>query len=93
MLWYLALLWGLFGGAAVEAMDFYGASKEENETPRPRRYVFRHGFAIVLRVAVGGGLAVVFADANQICGSMGAVMVGAATPIIVAMFAKKVPRF
>lgn len=93
MLWYLALSWGLFGGAAVEAMDFYRASKEANETPLTGRYILKRAFAVALRIAVGGGLAVAFAEGNQISGAMGALMIGAAAPLIVAKFAKEAPRF
>ena len=92
MLWYSALGWGAFGGAAVEVMDFYRASKEANNTRFTGWQIFVLGFAIILRIAVGGGLAVALASGDQICAATGAIAVGAAAPIILAKLVKGAPR-
>ena len=85
MLWRLAL-WGLFGGFAAEGLDFYRALKARgsapwgerasSEDPAPSGYLI----ATVIRVTIGGGLALAAAESDQVSTPLAAVAVGVAAP-------------
>ncbi|NMI00730.1 hypothetical protein [Pseudonocardia acidicola] len=93
-LWEFAL-WGAFGGVAVEILQVIGAIKrtknlpwlEYGEVSLPALLV-----SAVLRLGLGAGLAVALGQAGQIAGSVGAVAVGIAAPLIVEQMGKQVPH-
>jgi hypothetical protein len=88
--WEMAL-WGLFGGFAVEGLDFYRAFKAGS--PMPWRERQTHGQRVphgvlylvvtVIRLAIGGGLALAAAQSDQVTTPLAAVAVGVAAPLIV----------
>ncbi|MCP2259865.1 hypothetical protein LX15_003574 [Streptoalloteichus tenebrarius] len=87
-------LWGLFGGFAVEGLDFAGAIRrtggwpwKQPEEPGPVPFLV----SVVIRLAVGGGLAVAAGSAGQISGPFGALAIGIAAPLVVAQLAGQVP--
>ena len=75
--------WGLLGGLIVDGIEFYSAIRaNKGKIPvawkRPGTYV-----AEAIRVGVGGVLAAATGMSGQISGSIGALSVGAAAPLIV----------
>jgi len=84
--WWTACLWGLAGSAAVEALELYRAIQRvkgfpwrmPDEVPLAPYLV-----AVVIRNALGAGLAAAFGSSGQIAGPLGAVAVGVAAPKIV----------
>lgn len=94
MLWWEALLWGMFGGAAVEALDFCQFARSPRR--RKRFDLGRLGFtllalSVLFRISVGAGLALAAFREGQIVGPMGAVGVGVAAPLVLAQFFKVIP--
>jgi hypothetical protein len=94
MVWWEALLWGLFGGLAVVALDFcQWARKPRSE--RRKLKLTRGDYALVItgglvRTALGGGLAAAMAHDGQVLGAMGGVGIGAAAPLILVHLAQAV---
>lgn len=86
MEWWTACLWGLAGAAAVEALELYRAIQRvkgfpwrmPDEVPLAPYLV-----AVVIRNALGAGLAAAFGSSGQIAGPLGATAVGVAAPKIV----------
>lgn len=86
-------VWGLFGGFAVEGLEFTAAIRRTGRwpwrqpgEPGPLPYTV----SIVIRLAVGGGLAAAAGVADQITGPFGAVAFGVAAPLVVEQLAKQV---
>lgn len=86
MEWWTACLWGLVGSAAVEALELHRAIqrvkgfpwKMPDEVPLAPYLV-----AVLIRNALGTGLAAAFGSSGQIAGPLGAIAVGVAAPKIV----------
>jgi hypothetical protein len=84
--WWAACLWGLVGSAAVEALELYRAIQRvkgfpwrmPDEVPLAPYLV-----ALIIRNALGAGLAAAFGVSGQIAGPLGAIAVGVAAPKIV----------
>jgi hypothetical protein len=103
MVGLVAGMCGLFGGTAVEGMEFYTSYHRHGCLPWKRlnndetEIVPEAGLggyiaATVIRVlVVGAGLAWLLAWAHQISGPLGAVGVGVAAPDILGYLAKAVP--
>lgn len=84
--WYLLLLWGAFGGLAVEGLEFHGAIRRTGDWPwrspgEPRFAPLL--FSVFVRVGLGSGLAVASGISDQVSGAFGALAVGVATPLLV----------
>lgn len=89
-----ALIWGLFGGASVEALDFYRIARSPGQ--RKKVAVRLGGLAallasVVFRVGVGGGLALAAFQEGQVAGAMGAVAIGIGAPLAVAQLSRSIP--
>ncbi|SHH05607.1 hypothetical protein [Streptoalloteichus hindustanus] len=86
-------LWGLFGGFAVEGLDFAGAIRRtggwpwrQPGEPGPAPLLI----SVVIRLTVGGGLAAAAGSAGQVGGPFGALAIGIAAPLVVAQLASQV---
>jgi hypothetical protein len=81
-LWQFAVC-GLLGGALVIGMEFISDVKT-NKGELPDEWK-RSGWILaqLVRVALGGVLAGLFAHSDQISGALGAAGVGAAAPVII----------
>ncbi|MFG2948319.1 hypothetical protein [Streptomyces adustus] len=87
-----ACLWGVFGAGAVEALDLYGAIRrvrgypwrEKDETP-----LGPYLLSVVLRLALGVGVAAAFGASGQAGGPVGVVAVGIAAPKILEQIARQ----
>jgi hypothetical protein len=85
--------WGAFGGFALEALDFWRFSR----TGRSIRWDMSLldtvvvSVGVIFRVAVGGGLALAASQSGQVSGSMGALGIGVAAPLVLERLSKDVP--
>jgi hypothetical protein len=90
-----ALLWGLFGGAAIESLDFCqfarSAKRRKQARKLPTLEIVIIALSVIVRVCVGGGLALAAQRDGQIVGAMGAVGIGVAAPLVLAQFFKLIP--
>lgn len=85
-------LWGLFGGFAVEAVQFQGAVRRTKGWPwRDSKEPDAGPFllSVVLRLAVSAGLAAGLAASNQVSGPYGAIGAGVAAPMIIEQLGKQ----
>lgn len=92
-----AALWGLFGGFAIEGLDFYGSVRKKRRLPwrtpdtpddvGPGAYVV----ATAIRLLIGAGLASASVATAQVSGAWGAVGIGAAAPAVLERLLKAVP--
>ena len=96
MTWWVALLWGLAGAGAVEGLDLYRAINRVKGFPwrRADEVPFSaYLTSVIIRAALGAGLAAAFGASAQIAGPLGAVTVGIAAPKIVEQLLQQgVPR-
>jgi hypothetical protein len=94
MQWWELIVWGAFGGAAVEAVEILGAVKKTRQVPwnRPGE-VSLSAFAtsVAIRVLLGIGLAYALGSTDQVAGPIGAIAVGIAAPLIVEQLTKQIP--
>jgi hypothetical protein len=85
--------WGLFGGFAVEGLEFSAAIRRTGRWPwrqpgEPGPLPF--AISIIIRLGVGAGLAAAAGMADQISGPFGALAVGVAAPLVVEQLARQV---
>lgn len=88
------LFWGAFGGLAVEAIDLLRATKRVKTLPwraEGEPGLGAIAFSVVLRVVIGGGLAIGLGSAEQISGPMGAFAVGICAPLIISQIGTGMP--
>lgn len=85
------LLWGIFGGFAVEGLEFATAVRRIGNWPwrdpaevRPLPFIV----STVIRVGVGGGLAAAYGIQGQITGPVAAVTLGVAAPLLLDQMGK-----
>ncbi|MEY9895226.1 hypothetical protein ABIA31_008915 [Catenulispora sp. MAP5-51] len=101
MLGLTAGLWGLFGGFAVEGLEFYSLLRRDGRWPwQPPKdnsaldpaEVGLRGYLVgeIIRLLIGAGLAWAAASTGQISGPLGALGVGAAAPTIVGQLTKSI---
>jgi hypothetical protein len=96
MTWIEAALWGLFGGFAVEGLDLYGAVRRHGCWPwraRGPREVGAVGYFVaeLIRLVIGGALALALAESSQVTTPFAALAVGVAAPIIVERLTRVIP--
>ncbi|GAB3481368.1 hypothetical protein [Amycolatopsis cihanbeyliensis] len=87
-------VWGLFGGFAVEGLEFAGAIRRTGGWPwrQPNEPgPLPLAVSVIIRLAVGAGLAVAIGATGHISGALGAVAVGVAAPLIIEQVARQVP--
>lgn len=88
------LIWGIFGGFAVEGMEFSRVVRAtglwpwmmEGEPP-----FLHYLISIFIRLLVGGGLALGLGLGHQIVGIFGALTSGIAAPLILEQLSQRVP--
>lgn len=86
-----ALLWGAFGGFAVEALDLSTAIRRCGKWPWKRRGepdMAPYLASIFIRTSVGAGLAAAAAASHQVTTVFAAVTTGVAAPLILENMAK-----
>ena len=88
------LAWGLFGGFAVEGLDFVGAIKRTGGWPwhqdgAPPLIIFL--VSEVIRLAIDAGVALAAGSSGQVSGPFGALAVGVAAPLLVEQLTRQVP--
>jgi hypothetical protein len=91
MVVWQALLWGAFGGLAVEALDLSTAIRRCGKWPWKRRGepdLAPYLTSIFIRTSVGGGLAAAAAASHQVTTVFAAVTTGVAAPLILENMAK-----
>ncbi len=93
MTWWQFLLWGAFGGMAVEAVEFYGAIRRTGDWPWQQPGEPRLGpllVSVVIRVGLGAGLAAA-ASHSQVSGPLGAIAIGVSAPLLIEQMGRQVP--
>lgn len=89
------VVWGAFGGLAVEAVEFYGAIRRVKDWPwkiKGEPQPFPLAASVVIRVGLGLGLALAAGQTHQISGPIGAIAVGVAAPLLIEQMTKQIPR-
>lgn len=88
--WLAVGLWGLFGGVLVAGLDFMSVVGRIGDWPWRSRKKLRAGpylAATLVRLILGGGLAVAAGQSGLIANPLSAISVGIATPLIVEKLA------
>src|SRR5262245_39818781 len=94
MVWWHALLWGVFGSFAVEALDFQTFARSTRRRRQLTLGVIDRAYlsiSVVFRIALGGGVALAAFQSGQLVGPLAAVGMGAAAPLMLAQLSKVVP--
>lgn len=86
--------WGLFGGFAVDGLEFAAAIRRVGGWPwhqpgEPGPLPFT--ISVLIRLAVGAGLAAAGGSTGQVSGPFGAVAVGVAAPLLIEQLARQIP--
>ena len=88
--WYIFALWGLLGGVITDGLEIWHDVKKRGPlAPLYRTKAF--ALAEGIRLGAGVALAVAFAQADQISGCLGALVIGAATPLIMEKLSRQLP--
>jgi len=84
---WLYFLWGLFGGFAIEGLDFATAIRRVGDwpwrdpaEPAPAPLVV----SVLIHTGIGGGLAAAAGVQGQVTGPVGAIAIGVAAPLLIA---------
>lgn len=97
MTWVGAALWGLFGGFAVESLEFWTAVRRhhrwpwENPGDGPTLGLLAYVLATTLRLGVGAGVAVAARTSEQSATAWVAMIVGAGTPLLLEKATALIP--
>jgi hypothetical protein len=87
VLWYETLLWGCFGGMLVVSLDFVSVISRTGNYPwksKKKMLLGPYVAATMVRLAVGGGLAVGIGQSGALVANpLAAITIGIATPLIV----------
>lgn len=92
-----AALWGLFGGFAVESLEFWTAVRRhqrwpwENPDDRPTLGFLAYIIATTLRLSVGAGVAVAARTSEHSATAWVAMIVGAGTPLLLEKATALIP--
>jgi len=89
-----AAAWGVFGGFAVEGLEFTRAIRRVGGWPwsRPQEPgPLPLATSVFIRLLVGAGLAAAAASAGQVQGPFGALAVGVAAPLLIEQLARHAP--
>lgn len=87
-------MWGLFGGFAVEGLEFAAAIRRVGGWPwlQPGEPgPFPLAVSVLIRLAIGAGLATAAGSTGQVSGPFGALAVGVAAPLLIEQLARQVP--
>ncbi len=88
------MLWGLFGGFAVEGLEFAGAIRRTGSWPWRSRGEAGPApmlVSVLIRLTVGAGLALAAGWSDQVSGPVGALAIGVAAPLFVEQMARQLP--
>lgn len=92
-----AALWGLFGGFAVESLEFWKAVRRHQHWPwespgdGPNLGPLAYVIATALRLGVGAGVAVAAHTSQQNSSAWVAMLVGAGAPLLLEKAAALIP--
>ena len=86
-----AVVWGVFGGVVVDGIELVKVIRAYRGRLPPDVRRWAYWIAELLRLVIGGGLAVALNDAGQISGAFGALAVGAAAPLIAEKLSQTIP--
>jgi hypothetical protein len=87
-------IWGLFGGFAVEGLEFSGAIRRTGGWPwhQPDEPGLAPlAVSVVIRLVIGAGLAAAAGTTGQISGPFGALTMGIAAPLLIEQLARQIP--
>lgn len=89
-----AALWGLFGGFAVEGLEFAAAVRRVKTWPwafpgEPRKWPYF--VSVVIRLTISSGLPAAATASDQISTVFAAVAFGIAAPLVVEQIARQAP--
>lgn len=89
-----AAAWGVFGGFAVEGLEFTRAIRRAGEWPWRRQG--EPGpvplvVSVLIRLIVGAGLAAATVSAGQVQGPFGALAIGVAAPLLIEQLSQQFP--
>jgi hypothetical protein len=88
------VVWGVFGGFAVEGMEFSKAVRATGDWPWHKKGepgAFPMAISVFIRLAVSGGLSLALGQGHQIVGVFGALTAGVAAPLILEQLSARVP--
>jgi hypothetical protein len=88
------IVWGTFGGFAVEGMEFSKAVRATGDWPWRQKGepgALPMAISIIIRLAVSGGLSLALGQGHQIIGVFGALTAGVAAPLILEQLSARVP--
>lgn len=86
--------WGLFGGFAVEGLEFAGAIRRAGGWPwkqpgEPSPLAF--AISVIIRLVISAGVAAAAGAVGQVSGPLGALAAGVAAPLLVEQLARQLP--
>jgi hypothetical protein len=87
-----AALWGLFGVAALEGLDFANTARASGTWPWKAGAGFGVGpylFSILIRAGIAGGFTAAAVNADQINTAIGAIAIGIASPLVLQQMARQ----
>src|ERR1044071_9593079 len=91
---WTASVWGLSGGACVEALALYGLIRR-SENWSWRRPISQglsaYLISVILRMGAGGVLAAAAAGSQQVSGPFAAFGLGVAAPLVVEKLSRAIP--
>jgi hypothetical protein len=88
------VVWGVFGGFAVEGMEFSKAVRATGDWPWRQKGepgALPMAVSIIIRLAVSGGLSLALGQGHQIIGVFGALTAGVAAPLILEQLSARIP--
>jgi hypothetical protein len=85
------VMWGLFGGAAVEGLEWSAVMRRGRWPWNKRLRVGPVVTAVVIRLGIGGGLAGAIGAGGSM-NQLGALSIGIAAPLIIEKIAQQVPN-
>ncbi|PPK64251.1 hypothetical protein V5P93_006160 [Actinokineospora auranticolor] len=86
------LSWGLFGGFAVEGLEFVARIRRTGTWPwrgKNAPAVLPFAVSVLIRLTISGGLAAAAGSSGQFAGPLGALVVGISAPLIVEKLARQ----
>jgi hypothetical protein len=95
MVWQFGL-WGLFGGFAVEALEFLRAIRRVGNWPWFSKDGGEPGAgpmlaSVLVRMGIGYGLAAAATASGQVSGPLGAIAIGVAAPLVIEQLGAQSP--
>src|SRR4051794_23075595 len=92
--WWEFVLWGAFGGLAVELLEFQGAIRRGGTWPwnlEDEPDLGPYLASIVIRIIVSAGIAWALGASGQVSGPWGAMAAGVAAPLTLEQLDRQLP--